>query len=339
MVNLIKQKPRPLAKNKREITMKKVAIIGGGAIAKRLQARLEVEGEKVCFSLRRNHAGLSFGKLLAKHKPRAVFVAISTLDQGEAERDYLIASVETGIPAITCAKGALSHHAKTLKPYLEKIGFSAAVGGGTRMLHYLKGRHPNNQSMQIHVVLNGTLNFVFDEMHRGGRTLGEACGEAAKLGYAEPGATDPLSLINGELTDVARKTCVIFNTALSHREFLTPNMLGSFRQTSQGIRKLSEKGGDCRLVVSFSNRRFSTSPVFFGKGFKAKTEGWNISGGFRQVGNLSEFTSWLPGGVGNAIHIIEGELGKGGKYTLSGPGAGAEPTTTAMLQDYHELCP
>lgn len=317
----------------------KVAIIGAGAIAKHLSARLESKGISVRFSINRSHARPSFEILLAKEKPQAIFLTISTLDRGEAARDYIIACVKAGIPVITCEKGALAYHTEALRPYLDQIGFSATVGGGTRMLKYVKGRHVTEKQVEIHAVINGSLNFIFSEMRDSGRSLGEACEEAGKLGYAEPGANDPLSLINGELKDVIMKTCVFFNTVLAKEKLVTPDQFGLLKQTANDLERLSEEGGDYRMVVSFSNRPTTKEHPFFGKKFALyHVNGWHITGGFRQITQSSQLTSWLPGGIGNAVHIIEGDLGSGGKYTLSGPGAGHEPTTSAMLADFYELC-
>lgn len=319
--------------------MKKVAIIGAGGIAKHLSARLKAKGINVCFSLRRNHQGPPFEDLLAREKPQAVFIAISTLDKGEAARDYILACLKAKVPVIPCEKGSLAYHAGVLKPHLDSIGFSATVGGGTRMLKYVAGRHPAGKQMEIHVVLNGTLNFVLDEMRRGGRSLGEACREACKLGYAEPGASDPLSLINGELKDVMMKICVFFNTVLARHRFITPNRFRPLKLTAEDLEELSQEGGDYRLVISFSNRRPMKKHSHLGRQFGPHfIDGWHIAGSFRQITQASQLSSWLPGGVGNAVHIIEGKLGSGGKYTLSGPGAGHEPTTSAMLADFDELC-
>lgn len=319
----------------------KVAIIGGGAIAKHLSARLESKGVNVCFSLRRNHTEPSFETLLAQEKPQVAFLAISTLDKGEAARDYILACVKAGTPVITCEKGSLAYHAKVLRPHLDKIGYSATVGGGTRMLKYVKERHLADKKVEIHAVINGTLNFIFDEIQRGGRSLGEACKEACKLGYAEPGASDPLGLVNGELEDVRMKTCVFFNTVLATQKLATPNQLGLLEQTADDLEGLSEEGGNYRLIVSFSNHKSMKEFPRFGKQFGLHfIDGWHITGAFRQITHssvMSQLSSWLPGGVGNAVHIIEGELGLGGKYTLSGPGAGHEPTTSAMLADFAEL--
>src|SRR3989344_2651531 len=231
----------------------KVVIIGGGAIAKHLSVRFKLKGVNVCFFLRRKHGEPSFETILSQEKPQAVFLAISTLDKGEAARDYILACVREGIPVITCEKGSLAYHAEILRPYLSTIGFSATVGGGTRMLKYVAERHLADKQVEIHAVVNGTLNFIFDEVRRGGRSLGEACREACTLGYAEPGARDPQSLINGELNDVRMKTCVFFNTVLATDTIISPDQFELLEQTADDLEQLSEEGGDHRLVVSFSN--------------------------------------------------------------------------------------
>lgn len=322
---------------------KKVGIIGAGGIGRRLNERLREHGNEVCFSIRESTRDLfpPFNQVLSEKKPDAVFVAISTLDRGEAARDYILACAEASVPVITCEKGALAYHAEALQPCSNLIGYSAAVGGGTGMLEYVKRRHPNEQLMNISVVLNGTLNFILDAMQGRGRTLGEACEEASKLGIAEPGNDGPQGLINGELTDVRRKICVLFNTVLATDEFLTPDRFGGFALTRDEVQTLSEEGADCRMIASFSNHPSATTAShraseFLGSNFETTIGNWTISAGFRKIARQS---SWLPGGVGNAIHIVEGEFGKGGKYTLAGPGAGAEPTTSAMLNDFEQLCP
>lgn len=185
---------------------RKVAIVGPGGVGSHLRARLEASGVNVCFTIRRNHTGPAFKDLLLREKPDAVCITISTMDRGESARDFILTSVENGVKAVTSEKGSWAYYPKVLKSHIKEIGFSAAAGGGTRMLRYVKERLIDGQQVEIHAVINGTLNFVFDEMRRG-RTLGEACEEARKLGYAEPGATDALSLVNGELTDVRLKTC------------------------------------------------------------------------------------------------------------------------------------
>ena len=355
--------------------MIKVGIIGTGGIAKCLQLRLQNIGWSVVFLVRRKtysfngaeHARnkMAISDLLDEANPDLVFLAISTLDRGEEAKNYIGHCARKGIPVVTCEKGALAYHAEALKPFFGLIGFTATVGGGTQLIGYLhdrlipaseervgvysltqrpsedgtKGLIPfvNRRHVEIHAVINGTLNFVFDEVARGGRTLGEACDEAMKLGYAEPGAKDALSLINGELRDVVMKTCVLFNTTLARNEFITPSKLGAIELAPRQLEELNQKAADYRFVVSFSNRTAPKKRSFFNGNFEIAVGEWHIQGGFRQTHGDTDLASWLPGGVGNAVHIIEGELGSGGKYTLSGPGAGHEATTTVMQNDAERL--
>lgn len=301
-----------------------VVIVGSGAIGNHLAERLVVKKINPVFFNRIDGSKKTFEKFLDEHQPRAVFVAISTKDKGTAARDYILESITASIPVITCEKGALAYHADALSRNLSWIGYSAAVGGGTMMLNYLRSRHLTDRKLEIHAVLNGTLNFILDEVNRGERSLAEACTEAISLGYAEPGAVDPLSLINGELRDVRMKICVFFNTLFASGEYVTPNMikLGPLNVTE--LQKLASGQDHYRLVISFSNHHENGM--------------WKVIPAFRKISENPNAYSWLPSGVGNAIHLIEGEFGSGGIYTLSGPGAGLEATTSAMLADFEELC-
>ncbi len=335
----------------------KIAIIGAGSIAEHLQKRLKEMGHTVCWQLRRetyeiekivyNREQMTLRQLFEEAEfcvPQVVCIAISTLDKGESARDYIMDCARAGVSQIvTCEKGSLAFHAKELAPYFANedfelnstsLKFNATVTGGVQSLSYLRSRRLQKRIANVQAVLNGTLNFVFDMVERGGRSLGEACGEASRLGYAEPGATDALTLINGEMRDVVMKTCVLFNTTLARRNFLTPEMLGDFQLTTTQLEELSEEAMNYRLVVSFSNQPVFREHVFLEGNFATRIDGWHIQGGFRNTRGDAELLSWLPGGVGNAVHIVEGNFGLGGKYTLTGPGAGHEATTTAMLNDF-----
>jgi homoserine dehydrogenase len=195
--------------------------------------------------------------------------------------------------------------------------------------------------MDIDVVLNGTLNFVFHQTASRGVTLAEACDQAIKLGYAEPGATDPLSLINGELRDVVMKVCVLMNTILLRGSIITPQDFTVAQVSAEDLEALAQRAASYRMMVSLSNRAEIKPGEFFKQGFTTTYSNphagnWRVRGGFRLVHHDPEF-EWLPGGVGNGVCITEGELGSGGKYSLLGPGAGLEATTTAMINDAERL--
>ena len=330
-----------------------VGIIGAGNIAQCLKRRLENMGHKVLFILRstlcicdgtelqRNNLTLKElidGKIIPI--PQVVFIAIPTLknDEGKSALKYILDCVELHIPVVTCEKGSPAYHYSKLFAHANKIGFTATVGGGTQMLRFLRDRQLNmRSSVQIDAVVNGTLNFIFDEVSRGGRTLGEACGEAVHLGYAEPGARNPTDLINGELQDITMKTCVLYNTVLADNTTITPNNIGFLHVGAKDLENLGERAGRYRFIVSFTKGQVRNPDFFGGICFTETIEAWRIQGGFRDTHQDPELLSWLPSGVGNAAHVTEGELGAGGKYHLSGPGAGAEPTATAMINDMLRL--
>lgn len=333
----------------------RVAIIGNGAIGSALAERLKTSHFEVTARIRRSdftdmqgntvnyefHGIDAFCNDFPEARPDIICIAIPTLDSGEIAAAYISESLRSGIHVVTCEKGALSYHAESLllaqRQSSAQLRFSAAVGGGTMMLPYLQMRTLEERIVQMDAVINGTCNFIFHQTAQSGRTLGEACDEAARLGYAEPGSRDPLGLINGELKDVRMKTCVLFNTVLSQGLRITPRDLGSLSLNESTLDELSRRSANVRLVVQFSNIENVKIAEYCGCQFVTSVDGWTIQGGFRNLQKEPELLQWLPGGVGNALHITEGKLGSGGKYTITGPGAGAEATTSAMLNDIHQI--
>jgi len=316
---------------------RKVAIIGTGKIARYLKQRLEDMKLEVCFMINRSNSN-SFELLLKTEKPKAVFLTISTLDKGEKARDYILLCAKYGVPVITCEKGALAYHMLKLWEHLETIGHTACVGGGTGIIQLVKNLNIDiKEKIEIEVVLNGTLNYIFHQM-ASGISLEEACDEARRLGYAEPNATDSLSLVNGELKDVIMKTCAFFNTALANGRFITPHEFGKFELSSADLEKL-QAGDDYRMMVFFSNHKILSEPHFVGKKFRRHKIGgkWDIMGGFVSISN-SNFYPWIPGGVGNAVHVIDKSEYSFGECMMSGQGAGVRPTVAVMLEDYRTLC-
>ena len=331
----------------------RIVIIGNGAIGSALAERLKAPHFEVTARIRRSDFIDSKGNIVnyvfqgvdtfckdfPEARPDILCVAIPTLDAGEIAASYISESLQNGLHVVTCEKGALSYHAEALLSIQSpaQLRFSAAVGGGTMMLPYLQMRSLQERIVQMEAVINGTCNFIFHQTAQSGRTLGEACDEAARLGYAEPGSREPLGLINGELKDIRMKTCVLFNTVLSQTLRITPRDLGSLSLNDSTLDELSRRSANVRLVVQFSNIENAKIAEYCGCQFVTSVDGWTIQGGFRNLQKEPELLQWLPGGVGNALHVTEGKLGSGGKYTLTGPGAGAEATTSAMLNDIHHI--
>lgn len=339
--------------------MQRAAIIGRGKIATHLIARLIEEGlfpKESIFSI--SPSGRALGasepgfnnprlnshqviKEVLQKQPVMVFLPISTLDKGEAAKEYTETFAGKGIRVVTSEKGLLAYYPDVAHRYRHLVGNSASLGGGTFILPYLHTRRVGEWPVLIHAVVNGTLNYILTEASLG-KELGEICGQAEALGYAEPGANDLLSLVRGELKDIILlKTSVFYNELLARNgHWLLPTRIEFPQFGESQLAELNEKAGRCRFIVSFTNRPDYTpdfSRYLFG-GFRAATDGpWQIWGGFRQTAGDPKFEHWLPNGVNNAVHVVEGAHGMNGSYTLSGPGAGLGATTTAMITDARRL--
>ncbi len=265
-----------------------------------------------------------------------VFLAIPTLDDGKTAFEYMASLLKRNIPVVTCEKGALSNYFSELEKWLDKIGYSATVGGGTRLLKYLEERI-NPQVNEVHAVINGTLNYIFDEISRG-RNLAEVIEEAKTLGYTEPGASSPVEIINKEsLGDIPMKSAILFN--ICFRKFTPERMKAKNVKLNKigepEIKKLITEAQDRRYIVSITKGNNYEEDVI--GGFQYQIDNWTISAGFKNISKNPLFSELAPSGVNNSLLIYEGEYGIDGTYKITGQGAGAGPTTSSMIQDAIKL--
>jgi len=322
----------------------KVGIIGAGHIGQALYKKVVSSGWEVKFILKDDGIYKNLSEKIDDLKNYqgyykdldVVFLAIPTFDDGKIAFDYMKSLLERDIPVVTCEKGALSNYFSELEKWIDKIGYSATVGGGTRLLRYLEERI-NPQVNEVHAVINGTLNYIFDEISRGS-SLGEVIEEAKTLGYTEPGATNPLEIINKESSgDVPMKSAILFNVCF--REFTQKRMKAKDAKINkigeQGLKNLITEAHNRRCIVSFAKENNKEEDVI--GGFQYRIDDWTISAGFKNISENPLFLELVPNGVNNALLIYEGEYGIDGTYRIIGQGAGAGPTTSSMIQDAIKL--
>lgn len=325
--------------------MKQAGIIGFGNIGKKLYEKLLENGWKVTFII--TSESVFVGSVdVPKDKPEnwlnychdadVVFLAIPTFDDGRTAFNYITAVTEKGIPVVTCEKGALSNYFAELKPILNHIGYSATVGGGSGMIHFLQRRFFSGMR-EVHAIVNSTMNYIWDDL-RTGNPLGHIVEEVKRLGYAEPGEKDPIRIILGEAgPDVTKKTSILFNLCFRPKTVLHAKDI-KVVLTDEMVRQAITEAMSRRFVVSFErdgNFKEKDSDII---AFTHHIEGWVISGGFRKtdsplIARLCNSATW----VNNAILTVEGEDGSGGIYLCVGPGAGASPVATAMIRDAEGL--
>ncbi|HWP61148.1 MAG TPA: hypothetical protein VN495_00915 [Candidatus Paceibacterota bacterium] len=281
-----------------------------------------------------------FGRYLKEAD--VAMLAIPNGNKGLDELAYMRLFAEQGIPVVTCAKAAHAYqYPEVLK--LGPIGNSACVGGGTDMLNALERRQLQNQNILLDAIVNGTTNNIWSDVQQGTSPIG-AIGDAKALGYAEPGSTDNVKIINGELDDVAMKASIIHNTTLSDGEhFITPDhfKIDYFRD-EEDIHRLSRRNARHRLVLTFAavpdyDREYEPRPEGIFGSLQASCGRWSISGRFYNVAAESHWFDWLRevDGVKNGWRIYP--RSKDGPYEMSGPGAGPEVTAAGMVRDRNRL--
>lgn len=260
-------------------------------------------------------------------------LCIPTLDNGKIAYDYIKTLVEKDIPVVTSEKGAFGNYFPELESWIDKIGYSAVVGGGTRMLHWLRDRlTPPRHITEIHLIINGTLNYCLDGWDRG-RDIDEVVEEAKKLNYAEPGAQNTLEVINTEsCRDVPMKIASLLNVCNFGK--IRAKDIDIKRISGADLKKLARESHIRRHIVSIVRKENDDDIIDMIGGFKFEINDWCVSAGFKNKTENPLFRQLVPPGVNNAalIHGVDGT------YILTGPGAGDTPTVMgAIIKDIEDF--
>ena len=186
--------------------------------------------------------------------------------------------------------------------------FEAAVGGGIPIIRPLSESLAGERITRVMGIVNGTTNFILSQMAESGAEYVDALAEAQKLGYAEP---DPSADVSG--ADAAAKTAILASLAFG---------------TWVGIDDVYHEG------IEFLSKTDLKYAADFGYAIKllavAEQTTRGVSARVHPV-MLSVDHPLAPiHGPTNAI-FIEGPSVD--ELLFAGPGAGGDPTATAVLGD------
>jgi len=193
------------------------------------------------------------------------------------------------------------------------LGIEAAVAGGIPILRALRESFAGDRVVSVAGILNGTCNFILTEMEESGRPYVEILREAQRLGFAE---ADPASDVEGE--DAAYKLALLARLA-----FGRDVQVGQIAR--EGITRLLP----CDFLYA---KRLGRTPRQLGLARELPSGHVLLSVRTHLVSCAS-----LLAKVSGPFNAIEVRAAAGGSFVLSGPGAGGEPTATAVLADVIEL--
>lgn len=217
-------------------------------------------------------------------------------------------ALDLGKPVVTANKALLGAFGPALGVQAGATGvpllFEAAVGAGVPILRTIAGLLDGDRIVKVEGVLNGTANFIVSVMEAESATLAEALERARVLGYAE---ADPSRDLDG--TDTADKLAILVQYAFG-KPLTTDAVLrlGIDWLTLTDIAEATARGRRWRLLATAVEDCAKVEPV-----------------ALRAEHPLARLT-----GPENGI-VITAE--RAGQLFLAGPGAGGEPTASAVLSD------
>ncbi|VAX35770.1 Homoserine dehydrogenase [hydrothermal vent metagenome] len=139
-------------------------------------------------------------------------VVIELIGGKELAKTIVESALKSGKHVITANKDLIANHGKELfalaKKYNTKLYFESAVGAGIPIIKTITEGIAGNSFNGLYGIINGTCNFILDEMTHKNLTFETALQDAQEKGYAE---SDPTLDING--MDTTHKLAILIYCA------------------------------------------------------------------------------------------------------------------------------
>ena len=245
-----------------------------------------------------------------------VDILVELIGGEDPAREYILSAMSSGKHVVTANKEVMARHGFDIQRYARqqrvRVLFEAAVAGGTPIIAPLVRDLVANDVVTIHGIINGTTNYILTRMEQDGADFGDALAEAQRLGYAE---ADPTNDIEG--IDAAYKLAIL--ATLGFRERVTDDDVfheGITRLTARDFQYARELGYAIKLLGIASSDdgtlQVRVHPAFV-----------------REDAMIAKVN-----GVLNAVEI---QTDLAGKLLFHGAGAGAMPTTSAVIADIVDI--
>ena len=241
-------------------------------------------------------------------------------DEGVA-KDLCFASLENKKGLITANKALIAKYGKDLATLAEKnnlfFSFEASVAGGIPILKLIREGLIVNEIHKLTGILNGTANYILSEMEIEEKGFDEVLLDAQKKGYAE---ADPSFDIDG--IDAAHKTIILSGLAYGKMPSLNDLSIKGIRNiTLNDITYCNELGYKIKLLGNSE----IVSNIDGDEELFCSVEPWLIPKDY----GLSS--------VSNVTNAVQVKSSLAGTVMVTGPGAGGEPTASAVLADIFDF--
>lgn len=253
-IKLLKDKKKYLNKEGAQIQINYILNSRGG-----IYNPNGIENENIVDSFKKE---ITFDTII-KNKDVDLIVEVTPTNKetGQPGMDYITSALENGIHVVTANKGPILLNYKKLNDLAIKNNVELCIGcttGGA--LPSINGGIMDlagSDILSIEGVLNGTTNFILNEMEANGGTYSQALEKAQKQGIAE---TNPTLDVEG--WDTASKLLILTNVLMNQEKTLKDmNVEGITKITPAEIKKSIEENKKYKLVgkTTYENGKVNMS--------------------------------------------------------------------------------
>ncbi|BAS17338.1 homoserine dehydrogenase [Arthrobacter sp. Hiyo8] len=235
----------------------------------------------------------------------------------EPARSLILTAMQNGACVVTGNKALLAQDGPTLYEEADKAGvqlsYEAAVAGAIPILRPIRDSLSGDRITRVLGIVNGTTNFILDQMDSTGAQFADALAEAQRLGYAE---ADPTADVEGH--DAAAKAAILASLSF-HTRFALEDVY------CEGITKVSAADIAAAKDAGFVIKLLAIAE---------KITNANGDGGI----SVRVHPTLLPrehplAAVRGAFNAVFIEAENAGELMFYGQGAGGTPTASAVLGD------
>lgn len=231
-------------------------------------------------------------------------------------KDLVLKAIEQGKHVVTANKALIAEHGNEIFAAAEEkqvcVAFEAAVAGGIPIIKVLRESLAANRVEWLAGIINGTGNFILTEMAQKSRDFGDVLAQAQELGYAE---ADPTFDIEG--IDAAHKLGILASIA-----FGMP--LQFDRIYTEGISRIEPQDLAYAAELGYRIKHLGI----------ARRSGDKVEMRVHPTLIPTKRLIAQVNGVMNAVMIMGDAVGS---TMHSGPGAGSEPTASAVAADVIDI--
>jgi homoserine dehydrogenase len=239
-------------------------------------------------------------------------VVCEVLGGVEPAKGLLLRALENGKSVVTANKELLATEGKDLFDAADAAGldllFEASVAGGIPLIRPLKESLAGERVARMLGIVNGTTNYILTQMTEHASSFADALAEAQRLGYAE---ADPTADVEG--FDAAAKCAILASIAFNSRVVASD----VYREGIAGVTALDI--ADARRM-GYVVKLLAIAELDDGE-ISARVHPAMIP----QAHPLAS--------VRDAFNAVFVEGDNVGQLMFYGPGAGGDPTATAVVGD------